>query len=122
MLESWLGTVMSWLQDWDLWIIVGFAGQALFGMRFIVQWLTTEKLRRSVIPVTFWYFSIGGAAVLLAYAIHREDPVFIVGQSLGFVIYARNLYFIYQERADDRLREAAAVEEERLMARGPGSD
>lgn len=122
MLDSLLATVTSWLQDWDVWIIVGFLGQLLFGMRFIVQWLTTEKLRRSVIPVTFWYFSIGGAAILLAYAIHREDPVFIVGQSLGFVIYARNLYFIYQERAADRAREAEALEEARLMARGPGGD
>lgn len=122
MLDSWLVTVMSWIQNWDVWIIIGFAGQALFGMRFLVQWLTTEKLRRSVIPVTFWYFSIGGAAILLAYAIHRQDPVFIVGQSLGFIIYARNLYFIYQERAAERLRAAEALEESRLMARGPGSD
>ncbi|MEM7178194.1 MAG: lipid-A-disaccharide synthase N-terminal domain-containing protein [Pseudomonadota bacterium] len=83
-----------------IWIMVGLGGQVLFMMRFMLQWLASEKARRSVIPISFWWFSIGGAAILLAYAIHRADPVFILGQSLGFFIYARNLWFIYLERKE----------------------
>jgi lipid-A-disaccharide synthase-like uncharacterized protein len=81
-----------------LWTIVGFAGQALFSARFIAQWLVSEWRRRSVIPIAFWYFSLGGGATLLAYAIYREDPVFIVGQAAGLLIYSRNLYLIFRER------------------------
>lgn len=81
-----------------LWLGVGFAGQALFSMRFLIQWLHTERHRRSVIPVAFWYFSLLGGATLLTYAIHRADPVFIVGQAAGLFIYSRNLYFIIKER------------------------
>lgn len=77
-----------------LMIVVGFGGQALFASRFIIQWLKSENEKRSVIPVAFWYFSIGGGAVLLLYAIWRQDPVIICGQGLGLFIYARNLYFI----------------------------
>lgn len=77
-----------------LWLVIGFAGQALFSMRFIVQWLKSEKVRRSVIPLAFWYFSLAGGTLLTAYAIHRGDPVFIVGQSLGLFIYLRNLWLI----------------------------
>ena len=86
------------------WIFIGLGGQALFMGRFLVQWVATEKARRSVVPEAFWWLSIGGAAVLLAYAIHRRDPVFILGQSLGFFIYARNLWFIKAEKvaAKDR--------------------
>jgi lipid-A-disaccharide synthase-like uncharacterized protein len=80
--------------------MVGLGGQILFMMRFLIQWIASEKARRSVIPVAFWWFSIGGAAVLLAYAIYRADPVFILGQSLGFFIYSRNLWFIYIERRE----------------------
>ena len=79
-----------------LWLVIGFAGQALFSMRFIVQWLKSERVRKSVIPLAFWYFSLGGGALLTAYAIHRGDPVFIVGQSLGLFIYLRNLWLIYK--------------------------
>ena len=81
-----------------LWIAIGMLGQLLFTMRFLVQWLASEKQQKSVIPLAFWYFSIGGAAILLAYAIYRRDPVFILGQSFGFFIYIRNLVFIYRER------------------------
>ncbi len=83
-----------------LWLIIGFAGQALFSARFFVQWIMSEKLRRSVIPVAFWYFSLGGGVTLLAYAIHREDPVFIAGQGMGLIVYARNLWFIWKERQE----------------------
>lgn len=80
-----------------IWIFVGLGGQCMFMMRFLIQWIASEKEKRSVIPVAFWWFSIAGAAVLLAYAIYRKDPVFILGQSLGFFIYARNLWFIRKE-------------------------
>ncbi|MGC6496601.1 MAG: lipid-A-disaccharide synthase N-terminal domain-containing protein [Candidatus Puniceispirillaceae bacterium] len=78
-------------------IVVGFAGQGLFAMRFIIQWLSSEKQAKSVIPVAFWYFSIGGGAVLLLYALWRQDPVIICGQGLGLFIYLRNLYFIRRD-------------------------
>ncbi len=76
------------------WVGIGFFAQFLFMMRFIVQWLASEKARASIIPVAFWYFSIGGGVMLLAYAIHRHDPVFIFGQALGLVIYLRNLWLV----------------------------
>jgi lipid-A-disaccharide synthase-like uncharacterized protein len=80
------------------WIIVGLGGQMLFMMRFLVQWVVSEKAKRSTIPASFWWLSIGGAAILLAYAIYRADPVFILGQSIGFFVYARNLWLIRAER------------------------
>ncbi len=82
-----------------IWLGVGFLGQALFASRFIVQWIASERQRKSIIPVAFWFFSIGGGAVLLSYAIWRQDPVFITGQCTGLFIYARNLYFIYKEKS-----------------------
>ncbi|MDB4349395.1 lipid-A-disaccharide synthase N-terminal domain-containing protein [Omnitrophica bacterium] len=81
-----------------LWLIIGFFGQFLFFMRFLVQWIASEIKKKSVIPVSFWYFSLGGAAILLIYAIHRKDPVFILGQSLGFLIYTRNLILIARHK------------------------
>ena len=83
-------------------IVVGFGGQFLFAMRFIIQWLTSEGAKRSVIPVVFWYFSIGGGSVLLLYAIWRQDPVIIAAQGLGLFIYARNLIFINREKKDNQ--------------------
>ncbi|MFQ5642547.1 MAG: lipid-A-disaccharide synthase N-terminal domain-containing protein [Thiogranum sp.] len=80
------------------WLIVGFAGQALFSARFLVQWVYSERRKRSIIPIAFWYFSLAGGATLFAYALHIGDPVFILGQSLGVLIYTRNLYFIHKER------------------------
>ncbi|HEY3173754.1 MAG TPA: lipid-A-disaccharide synthase N-terminal domain-containing protein [Thermoanaerobaculia bacterium] len=82
----------------SFWLVVGFVGQALFSMRFILQWVRSEREGRSVIPIAFWYFSLAGSVVLLAYAIHRVDPVFILGQAAGIVIYLRNLYLISRER------------------------
>jgi lipid-A-disaccharide synthase-like uncharacterized protein len=81
-----------------LWLVIGFIGQGLFSARFVVQWLHSERQKKSVFPVAFWYFSIAGGATLLAYAIYKEDPVFIVGQLTGLCIYLRNLYFIVYER------------------------
>ena len=80
------------------WLIIGFVGQALFGARFIIQWIVSEKKGESTIPLAFWYCSIGGAIVLLTYAIYKEDPVFIVGQSLGSIVYVRNLILIDRKR------------------------
>ena len=88
----------------DGWVVLGFTAQAFFTMRFVVQWIASERARQSVIPVAFWFFSIGvvgqrsaqpgGGVLLLIYALYRRDPVFIAGQALGLVVYLRNLYFI----------------------------
>ena len=80
------------------WLAIGLLGQALFSARFIVQWLQSERVKRSVIPSAFWYFSLAGGATLLAYAIHRRDPVFIIGQGTGLIIYFRNLQFLWRDR------------------------
>jgi len=83
----------------DSWIVLGFAAQGFFFMRFIVQWIATERARRTVLPISFWYFSIGGAILLLIYSLHRQDPVFIFGYALAMVIYIRNLYFARKKGA-----------------------
>jgi lipid-A-disaccharide synthase-like uncharacterized protein len=84
------------------WVAIGFIGQAAFFMRFLVQWVASERARRSVVPVAFWYFSILGGGILLTYAIWRRDPVFIAGQSLGLVIYLRNLTLLYRKPGSQR--------------------
>ena len=81
-----------------IWYAIGFFGQALFSARFIIQWIKSEKEKKSVFPIAFWYFSIAGGATLLAYAIHRQDPVIIVGQLTGLIVYLRNLYLVIYER------------------------
>jgi lipid-A-disaccharide synthase-like uncharacterized protein len=80
----------------QLWVVIGFIGQSLFFGRFFIQWIASERRKQSVVPKAFWYFSLGGGTVLLAYAIHQRDPVFIVGQATGFFIYTRNLWFIHR--------------------------
>jgi lipid-A-disaccharide synthase-like uncharacterized protein len=87
-----IGTISFLGYELDAWLVLGFAAQGLFFMRFIIQWIATEKAKRTVIPVAFWYFSIGGAIFLLIYSIHRNDPVFILGYGLAMIIYLRNLY------------------------------
>jgi lipid-A-disaccharide synthase-like uncharacterized protein len=82
-----------------LWLVVGFTGQALFGARFFVQWIASERAKRSVVPLAFWYFSLVGSLTLLSYAIYKRDPVFILGQATGIFIYMRNLYFIRQAQS-----------------------
>lgn len=84
----------------NLWLVIGFVGQSLFSARFVVQWLVSEKRRKSVTPIAFWYFSLAGGVVLLAYAIHRRDTVFIVGQAAGLLVYVRNLMLISRPRRD----------------------
>jgi lipid-A-disaccharide synthase-like uncharacterized protein len=78
----------------DLGILVGYTAQGLFSMRFVVQWIASERAGRSVVPMTFWIFSIGGGLMLLGYAIYRRDPVFIIGQAFGVFVYVRNLQFV----------------------------
>lgn len=83
--------------DWDIWVAIGFLGQLMFTMRFLVQWYASEKVRKSVVPTSFWVFSILGGSIVLAYALHKQDPVFILGQAAGLLIYFRNLYFVIRE-------------------------
>ena len=82
----------------QLWMGIGFLGQALFGSRFVVQWVYSERARRSVIPQAFWYLSGLGGLTLLSYAVWRLDPVFIAGQAAGLLVYARNLQLLRMER------------------------
>ena len=77
-----------------IWLGIGFLGQAMFFMRFFVQWIASERSKRSVIPDAFWYFSLAGGIILLSYAIYRRDPVFILGQFTGLFIYIRNLMLL----------------------------
>ena len=81
----------------NIWVAIGLLGQALFGARFIIQWIMSERVGRSIIPLPFWFCSLGGGVVLLSYAIHRQDIVFILGQGMGLIIYTRNLVLIYRE-------------------------
>ncbi len=78
-------------------LVLGLSGQGLFSMRFIIQWVCAEKRKQSVIPAAFWHFSLAGSLLLLAYALLRRDLVFTLGQSTGFLIYCRNIYFIRKE-------------------------
>lgn len=80
------------------WICIGMIGQAMFSMRFIVQWIVSEKAKKSIIPNLFWYFSVSGGSLLLAYSLYRQDPIFILGQSMGLFVYLRNLYLIIREK------------------------
>ncbi|HHI79966.1 MAG TPA: hypothetical protein ENK02_08290 [Planctomycetes bacterium] len=80
------------------WLVIGGIGQAVFFSRFLVQWIVSESKKRSVIPTAFWWLSLLGASILLAYAIFRKDPIFIIGQVSGFLIYIRNLLLIQKEK------------------------
>jgi lipid-A-disaccharide synthase-like uncharacterized protein len=82
----------------DWWVLLGFAAQAFFTMRFLVQWLASERAGKSVIPLAFWWCSIGGGILLFVYALYRRDPVFILGQGFGVFVYLRNLQFVLRER------------------------
>ena len=82
----------------DWWVLLGFAAQALFTMRFLVQWIASERAGHSTIPVAFWLFSIGGGLLLLVYALYRKDIVFIAGQAFGVFVYLRNLQFVLRDR------------------------
>lgn len=100
-----IDTLLRWMHVETLtelwWVMFGLAGQLMFTGRFLVQWIASERARKSVIPLAFWYFSMAGGLVLLSYAIYRRDPVFILGQSLGVFIYARNLWLIHANRQEN---------------------
>lgn len=81
-----------------IWLTIGIVAQLSFSARFLIQWISSEKARKSVMPVAFWWFSICGGILLLAYGIYRGEPVIILGQSFGIVVYARNLWLIHVER------------------------
>tara|TARA_B100001059_G_C17692413_1_gene505682 strand:+ start:138 stop:419 length:282 start_codon:yes stop_codon:yes gene_type:complete len=81
-----------------IFLAIGFFGQAIFASRFIIQWIYSEKKGRSYIPIIFWYLSVIGGLTLLVYAVYRKDPVIIMGQSFGVLIYIRNLVLIYKKK------------------------
>ena len=82
------------------WVVFGLIGQVMFTARFLVQWIASERKGRSVVPIHFWFLSLGGSIILLTYAIHLNDPVFILGQSVGSIIYIRNLMLIHKRRQE----------------------
>lgn len=92
-------SIDSWFEFW--WLALGFSAQAIFASRFIVQWVASERAGRSYVPISFWYLSISGGLLMLAYAIYRMDPVFILGQSTGVIVYARNLMLIHRASKPD---------------------
>ncbi|MEZ5788540.1 MAG: lipid-A-disaccharide synthase N-terminal domain-containing protein [Xanthobacteraceae bacterium] len=93
----------------DWWVALGFVAQILFTMRFAVQWIASERAGRSVVPMAFWWFSIGGGLLLLVYALYRRDPVFIAGQAFGVFVYLRNVYFVMRERKAEQSIEPRAA-------------
>jgi lipid-A-disaccharide synthase-like uncharacterized protein len=103
---EWLHHVF--VEQFDVWILLGFVAQAMFTMRFVVQWVASERAKRSVVPAAFWTFSILGGALLLVYAIYRKDPVFIAGQAAGLFIYFRNVWFILREKKETRESDAVS--------------
>jgi len=87
--------ILTWFSSHlTLWTLIGLFGQGLFMMRFVVQWIASERVKQSIVPEVFWYFSLGGGIILFIYAIHQQDIVFMLGQGLGLTIYLRNIYFI----------------------------
>ncbi len=92
------------------WQVVGFIGQGVFTARFLVQWVASEKKGDSVMPIAFWWLSLLGGSSLLAYAIYRNDPVFIVGQGMGFVVYVRNLMLVARRKRKIADRVPSLVE------------
>lgn len=103
-------TIWTWLSGhFNFLVLFGLLGQALFMMRFVAQWVHSEKMGRSAVPEIFWLFSIGGGVVLLIYAILKNDFVFIVGQSLGLFIYARNIFFIHKIKAKQQTNDTAKI-------------
>jgi lipid-A-disaccharide synthase-like uncharacterized protein len=95
-LGTYMHQVFTLSLDW--WVLLGFVAQALFTGRFLVQWIASERVGKSVVPIAFWFLSIGGGLLLLVYALYRRDPVFIVGQALGVFVYGRNLHFELRDR------------------------
>lgn len=91
-----------------LWLCLGFLAQGLFASRFIIQWVASERIGHSIVPLGFWILSLGGGALLFSYAVYRRDPVFILGQGSGLFVYTRNLYMIRRDRKKEN-REPIGV-------------
>jgi len=89
------------VQKFEWWVLLGYVAQIMFTMRFVVQWIASERAGKMVIPIWFWFFSIGGGVLLFAYALRIRDPVFILGQGFGLFVYLRNLYFVLRDRRAD---------------------
>ncbi len=116
-MEEWLFEfldITSWANFW--WVVLGLGAQAIFAGRFLVQWIASERAGRSYVPVAFWYISIVGGLMLLAYAIWRQDIVFILGQMFGVIVYTRNLVLIHKARRADAAKAAEAVRQEQDAA------
>jgi len=94
--SGWLYQVF--VSNWDTWAVIGIIGQFAFTMRFVVQWIASELAKKSVVPFAFWIFSLIGGGILLIYSIFRKDPVFIIGNLLGFCVYVRNIWLILAEK------------------------
>lgn len=91
--------LIQWVHtDLDLWLVIGLVGQTLFMMRFIVQWIASERAKKSVMPDVFWYFSLGGGLIVLIYGLHKLEPVIILGQLPGVIVYSRNIYLIWRHK------------------------
>jgi lipid-A-disaccharide synthase-like uncharacterized protein len=89
----------SWLNaNLNVWVLIGLVGQCMFMMRFVIQWIASERVKKSVVPDAFWYFSLAGGLIVLAYAVHKKDIVFVLGQGAGIFIYIRNIYFIRRHK------------------------
>ncbi len=101
LLDKWHSHLSSMDSNDIIWLSIGLVGQSLFMMRFIVQWIHSERHQKSIIPVSFWYFSLSGGVIVLMYGIHRVDPVIILGQLPGTFVYARNLVLIRREHRDN---------------------
>lgn len=99
---------MPWGQT--AWLALGLTAQLMFSARFLIQWLASERQGSSVVPVAFWYLSIGGSSLLVIYAIHIQDPVFILGQAAGLLIYGRNLVLIRRRPAHEAATEPRALD------------
>ena len=99
-LDGYLSGLFKSSMDW--WVLLGFVAQVMFTGRFAVQWLASERAGKSVIPMAFWWLSIGGGGLLLVYALYRQDIVFILGQLFSVIIYLRNIQFVLRERAQQR--------------------
>jgi lipid-A-disaccharide synthase-like uncharacterized protein len=101
--------VLAWFTNDHIWVLIGFVGTGLFASRFIVQWFQSEREGRSIIPVAFWYFSLAGGLITLAYTIHLQSVPLSLGQASGLIVYGRNLYLIFRERSS--LRQMATQPE-----------
>lgn len=99
-----MNDVILWLKSFGnidgLWLLIGLSAQAMFSARFLVQWIASERVRKSIVPNAFWYFSLAGGLMLFAYAIHRRDPVFMLGQGFGLIVYSRNIFFLRKSGKD----------------------